>query len=117
VLAILTFRTAEDCLTPDEIVARLGEEFEDVQVDVDLGRSRALDELAILRRINAPGEIIDMTERGIADARWVTVWEGGSSFGFLLTPEANIRIDHEEDLEELILRCAGTLRCQVVRCG
>lgn len=116
-LAILTFRSAEDCLTPDEIVARLGEEFEEVQVDVDLGLSRALDELAILRKINAPREIIDMTERGVADARWVTVREGDSSFGFLLTPEANIRIDHEEHLDELILRCAEALRCQLVRCG
>jgi hypothetical protein len=116
-LAILTWRRAEDCLTPDEVVSRLRAEFEEVEVDVATGQARARNELAILRSINAPREIIDMTERGAAEARWVAVRDSGSSFAFLLAPEANIRIDHEEHLDELIRRCAEALRCQVVRCG
>lgn len=116
-LAILTFRSEEDVLSPDEIVERLTKEFDEVRVDPEAGRRRASDELAILRRLNAPAPIIAMTEQGLQQARWVVVQEGGLTFGFMLMPEANIRINHDEALDPLIRRCAEVLNCDVDECG
>jgi hypothetical protein len=116
-LAVLTFASDAECLTPEQILDRLRAEFRAVEVDPQAGRARCMNELAILRRLNAPREIIDMTERGVAHALWVTVRDGDLSFEFMLTPEANIRIDHEEQHEPLIRRCAATLGCLVEECG
>jgi hypothetical protein len=116
-LAILSYENAEDVLTPDQVIERLQEEFERVNVDANKGRASCERELKLLRSLNAPAPIIAMTERGVANAKWVTVTEGGLSFEFLLTDEGNIRISHEDEHEDLIRRCADVLKAHVEGCG
>jgi hypothetical protein len=116
-LAVLTSRSATGCLTPDQILERLRDEFEEVHVDSGAGRARCAKELALLRSMNAPREIVEMTERSAASALWVTVRDGGHSFEFMLMPEANIRIDHDEQLHGVIRRCAEALNCHIEECG
>lgn len=114
-LAILTSRSAPG-LTLEQVVERLRSAFE-VQVDADAGRAHAERELALLRRLSAPGDIIEMFEAGARLARWITLRDGGASVEFLLMPEASIRIDHHDETESLVQRCATLLDCDVESCG